>query len=146
VLPAGRGASGAEPEEPEGVGTPVSRVDTGLAAACEPGVVPLSRVAVGELSAFGNAPVSWVAPVSLVGPVGRSVSRPAPEVVGAACVVDPASGFEGRAVTVANLMGSGCVVKACTGLSALELAGLGSDGFTVGLSVGSGVPGLTLIA
>jgi hypothetical protein len=47
---------------------------------------------------------------------------------------------------MASLTGSGCVVGACTGLSALELAGLGSDGFTVGLSVGSGVPGLTLIA
>jgi hypothetical protein len=138
VLPAGRVVSGAEPEDPEGVGT-------GLAAVFEPGVVPASRVAVGELAALGNAPVSWVAPAELVGPVGRSVSRPAPEVVGAACVVGPASGLEGGAVTVASLTGSGCAVGACTGLSA-DPAGLGSDGFTVGLSVGSGVPGLTLIA
>jgi hypothetical protein len=142
VLPAGRVASGAEPE---GVGTPVSRVGTGLAV-FEPGAVPVSRVAVGELAAVGTAPVSWVAPVKPPGAVGRSVSSPAPEVVGAACIFGPASGLEGGAVTVASLTRSGCVVAACTGLSALELAGLGSDGFTVGLSVGSGVPGLTLIA
>jgi hypothetical protein len=149
VLPAGRVASGAEPEDPEGVGRPVSRVGTGLAVAFEPVAMPVSRVAVGELAAFGNVPVSWVALVELVGPVGRSVSSPASEGGGTACVVGPASGLEGLeggAVTVASLMGSGCAVGAGTGLSAFEPAGLGSKAFTDGLSVGSGVPGLILIA
>jgi hypothetical protein len=145
VLPADRVVSGAEPESPEGVGTPVSRVGTGFAAVFKPGAGPASRVAFGELAAFGTAPVSWVAPVELAAAVGRSVSRSAPEVVGAACVVGPASALEGGAVTVASLTGSGCAVGAFTGLSALPPAGLGSKALTDGLSVGSGAPGLILI-
>jgi hypothetical protein len=146
VLPVGRVVSGAEPEDPESVGMPVSRVGTGRTAVFEFGVVPVSRVAVGELAAFGTAPVSWVAPVELAGPAGRSVSSPAPEVFGVACVDGPASALEGRAVTVASLTGSGCAVGACTGLSALEPAGLGSKASTDGLSVGSGAPGSIFIA
>ena len=101
---------------------------------------PVSRVAVVELAAFGNAAVSRVEPIEAAGAVGRSVSRPAPEVVAAACVAGPASGLEGGAVTVASLTGSGCAEMAFAGLSALEAVD-GSDGFRVGLSVGNGAPG-----
>ena len=122
---------------------PVSRVGTGFAAAPEPGVVPVSRVAVAEF-AFAGEPVSCVALVALVGAVGRSVSRPAPELVTAVCVVGLASGPLG-AVTVASLTGSGCAVGVFTGLLA-GAVGFGTEGFTDGLSVGSGAPGPILIA
>jgi hypothetical protein len=52
----------------------------------------------------------------------------------------------GAAVTVASLTGSGCAEEVCAGLSALEAAPAGSAGFRAGLSVGSGAPGLSLIA
>ena len=99
---------------------------------------PVSRVAVVD-AAFGNAAVSRVEPVEAAGAIGRSVSRPSPEVA-AACVAGPASGLEGGAVTVASLTGSGCAEMAFAGLSALEAVD-GSDGFRVGLSVGNGAPG-----
>jgi hypothetical protein len=142
VLPVGRVPSGAELEDPEGVDTAVSRVGTGLARASEPGVVPESRIAVGELDGFRIAPVSWVEPVEFAAAVGRSVSSPAPEVVAAACVVGSASRLLVWAVTAASLTGSGCAVGDFTGLSALAL---GSDGLADGLSVVNEASGLILI-
>jgi hypothetical protein len=105
-------ASGMVLGDPEGVGTPVSRVGNGPAEWSWMGAGPASRVIAVESVTLevGVAVVSRLGSVELIDGTGRSVSNPALEVVGLVFVgAISAPTLDGETLTAASLTGSTCV-------------------------------------